>query len=403
MAEVLPLRFAELVLVTKAGALVGALPAIPVATPWWQDAEPVVTAVHERFGIEVVVLRLLDTELSNMVGGRVTYLAQVSEPVEAKPWGGALDEEPLRLPYAKPGGPKAEVDWALAQLSRLGIAVTGKPSQVRSWNLSSIWRIPADGQTVWLKSVPPFFAHEAKVLAALTGEQVPQLLACEGGKSLIAEIPGADLYEAALEKRLEMVSLLVEMQARWSKRQDDLISTGMPDWRAPALRTLIKDVISRTSAELLAEDRSALAEFEQGLPARFADIAACGIADTLVHGDFHPGNFRGNGGQLTLLDWGDSGLGHPLLDQPAFLERASQGERSAILSHWNRRIVAAWPVSDPDRAAALLAPIAAARQAVIYRKFLDNIEPSERVYHRNDPANWLRRAAEILRGEARGK
>jgi hypothetical protein len=54
------------------------------------------------------------------------------------------------------------------------------------------------------------------------------------------------------------------------------------------------------------------------------------------------------------------------------------------------------PGSDPDRAAELLAPVAAARQAVIYQKFLDGIEPSEHPYHRDDPANWLRAAAEML-------
>ena len=47
----------------------------------------------------------------------------------------------------------------------------------------------------------------------------------------------------------------------------------------------------------------------------------------------------------------------------------------------------------------LLAPVAAARQAVIYRKFLDNIEPSEHPYHRADPARWLTRTAALVRAE----
>jgi hypothetical protein len=35
-------RSAELVLVTPDGAVVGRLAAVPVATPWWQDVEPIV-------------------------------------------------------------------------------------------------------------------------------------------------------------------------------------------------------------------------------------------------------------------------------------------------------------------------------------------------------------------------
>ncbi|MEO1248940.1 MAG: phosphotransferase, partial [Pseudomonadota bacterium] len=29
----------------------------------------------------------------------------------------------------------------------------------------------------------------------------------------------------------------------------------------------------------------------------------------MVHGDFHPGNVRGDGNRLTLIDWGDCGIG----------------------------------------------------------------------------------------------
>ena len=65
----------------------------------------------------------------------------------------------------------------------------------------------------------------------------------------------------------------------------------------------------------------------------------------------------------------------------------------AVQRHWAQAWREAVPGSDPQRAADLLAPVAAARQAVIYRAFLDRIEPSEHPYHRDDPARWLARAA----------
>ena len=49
------------------------------------------------------------------------------------------------------------------------------------------------------------------------------------------------------------------------------------------------------------------------------------------------------------------------------------------------------------RAAELIAPVAALRQALIYRTFLDHIEESERIYHRTDPADWLREAVTAAR------
>ena len=281
-----------------------------------------------------------------------------------------------------------------------GIAAAGPPAQIRSWNLSSVWRIPVGGQTAWLKVVPPFFAHEGRVLAALAGQAVPRLLGHDGGRVLLAEIPGEDMYEAPLPPLLDMVTLLVSLQASWIGRVERLLAIGLPDWRGAVLAAALFNVVERTRGELSADDAAALDRFVGDLPRRFADIAACAIPDTLVHGDFHPGNVRGSAARLTLLDWGDCGIGHPLLDQPAFLSRVAAEYDAAIRAHWNRQWLTALPGSDPQRASELLAPVAAARQAVLYRHFLDNIEPAEHVYHRNDPADWLRRTAALLQSGA---
>jgi len=253
------------------------------------------------------------------------------------------------------------------------------------------------GQTVWLKVVPPFFAHEGGVLARLAGERVPTLLGHDGGRTLLAEIAGDDLYDPEPPQLLEMVTLLVGLQRSWSGRADELLALGLPDWRAPALGASIAVVVERTADELSADDRATLEEFLRRLPSHFAELAACGLGDTLVHGDFHPCNFRGDGRALTLLDWGDSGVGHPLLDQPAFLYRVPSAAVAAVRGHWLRQWRDAVPGSDPARAALLLAPLAAARQAVIYRGILDHIEPAEHLYHRADPAEWLQRTAALVR------
>ena len=189
-----PPRTARLVLVTPDGRVLGILPPVAAATPWWQDAGPVVRAVRDRFGIDATILRLLETGRDRPHGGAVTYLAEVkglarSEPVPAEPWAGALDEQPLRLPYARPGGPAADLAWARQVLDRHGLRPVASPVQIRSWNLSSIWRIPVEGQGTWLKVVPPFFAHEGRLLERLAGGPVPRLLGQEGGRVLLAEIP----------------------------------------------------------------------------------------------------------------------------------------------------------------------------------------------------------------------
>lgn len=394
-------RIATLVLVTGNGELVGSLPPIAVSTPWWPDAEPVVRAARERFGVELTVLRLLEGELEGARGGPVTYLCEVAGPVpDARPWSGRLEEHPLRQPWARPGGPAADLAWADGVLADRGLRRSAPAVQARTWNLSSLWELPladgAGGGAAWLKVVPPFFAHEGAILERLQGESVPRLLGRDGARILMAAIPGEDLYDTGLPILTQLVTCLVDLQRQWIGRVDELIALGLPDWRGPALTEAIAATIERTAAELTAEERSTLDTFIADLPAGFAALADCGLPDTLVHGDFHAGNARGDGRTVTLLDWGDSGVGHPLLDQAAYLERMPSESVEAVRDHWRRQWLAAVPGSDPSRAADLIAPVAAARQAVIYWRFLDGIEPSEWPYHRADPANWLRQTAELV-------
>ncbi len=393
-----PPRTVTLVLLDAAGGLLGALPPFEAATPWWNDMAPVVAAVQARDGLQLTVLRLLGAERPAGPGGAVTYLAQLDAgasvaPGRLQPWPGSLPDDARRLPYARPGGPAADLAWAQRVLAQQGIAPSGRPRQVRSWNLSSLWCLPTSAGPVWLKAVPPFFAHEAPLIALLAAAPVPRLLGHGGGRMLLAHIDGEDLYGAPLPQCLAMIDLLVNLQAAWLGRAAELVPLGLPDWRAAAMAQALAALVERRAGELDSAPRAALQRFVAGLPARFDALAACGLPDGLVHGDFHPGNLRGRGGALTLLDWGDSGVGHPLLDQPAFLDRMPAAGVAQARSHW----AAAWqrqlPQADVAGAAALLAPIAAARQALIYQRFLDNIETSERPYHEADVCHWLLHAA----------
>ena len=81
-----------------------------------------------------------------------------------------------------------------------------------------------------------------------------------------------------------------------------------------------------------------------------------------------PGRVRGGSRSLVLLDFADSIVGHPLLDMAAFLTRVRRLDVPAVREKWCAAWRAAIPGSDPERAADLLAPIAAARQAAIYQE-----------------------------------
>lgn len=409
MARVPP-RAARLVLVDPAGGPLGVLPPIAVRTPWWPDVAEVVEAVRAAYDLGVVVLRLAATDRSEPHGGLVSYVAEARLPLPARAAAAlqrarkadldALADHPLRMPWARPGGPAADLAWAAHTARIVDLPRVGPPVQVRTWNLSSLWRLPLDdGTSAWLKVVPPFFAHEGAVLRALQGGPVPTLIGHRGNRVLLEEIPGTDRHDAGPAEKLRMLDVLVSIQAGWIGRSDDLLALGLPDWRSAALAPALRGVIARRAPELGPATAGLLGVFVDGLPSRLAAIDACGVPDTLVHGDFHGGNLRGGPDGHVLLDWGDAGVGSPLLDLPAMIPGGGEAAVARAMRHWERAWSAVVPGADVARAVRLMLPVAAARQLLVFDRFLAGIEPSERVYHAADPGRWLRRVAELVARE----
>lgn len=216
---------------------------------------------------------------------------------------------------------------------------------------------------MWLKHVPAFFAHEGALLCfvrdRLGRADVPRLLAHDSGRLLLDDVPVTDRYEADLDERKAMVRQLVELQHVCATHVDALLGLGLPDWRANALTSSIQRLVEQRSARL-------------------------------------SGNVRGDRRTATILDWGDSGVAHPMLDQPAFLRVAAPEEVGELTAEWSTAWRRALPACDPDRATVLLSPVAAARQALIYQGFLDRIAAAERPYHAGDVADWLTRCAALV-------
>lgn len=404
MADDPSTRVVQLVVCDADGAPLGATPDFSVPTPYWAHAEPVVAAAQDELGLSIVVLRLLSVERGT--GGapdRTTYLAEAPgahpalTPIAGERFDDALRPERFRMPWAHPGGPEAQLRWADEQLAAHDIHPTGPPVQVRTWNLSSIWRLSTTAGTVWLKAVPPFFAHEGHVLERFAGCAVPRLLGRTDGVALLADIAGDDLYDPRDAQAFAMIDALVPIQRGPGADVDALLSLGLPDWRLPSLAALASDALQRRAGDLDAEERRSIEALIDGLDDRRRDLEGCGIPDALVHGDFHPGNTRGKGLDVTILDWGDSGVGHPLLDLAAFTQWMPSAQRSVVEAHCIARWKHDVPGSDPARAAALIAPVGALRLPVVYRHFLDHIEPDERIYHEMDDLVWLRRTAALLR------
>jgi len=371
--------------VTHDGACAGIVGPFPVEVPWWAEVSPVVTHLEETLGVPVVVLRLLAVEGSDGArDGHVWYHAEaLLQPPRNLPRCDFADEDhPLRQPWARVSGVQKLFRWASGHVD-----LVGRPVQRKTWNLAGLFRLPTADGPVWLKAIPAFAAAEPTAIAAFAQvdpELVPTVLASAPGRLLLADIPGADCWDASPQLVADAVHRLATAQARIGQPPHDI-----PDRRPEILAAAVHELLDGpVRTELSPEELRAA----RHLQSRWEMLAGCGLPDTVVHGDFHPGNWRRADGPPVILDFADAHVGNPVLDALRAMDFLPASQGRAAADAWIAAWAAAAPRSRPAEALRIAEPLAHLAYAVRYQEFLDNIEPSERVYHLGDPAASIRQA-----------
>jgi hypothetical protein len=158
----------------------------------------------------------------------------------------------------------------------------------------------------------------------------PGLLGADGARMLLEDIPGTDRYDAGPDETVAMLEDLLPVQVAAAGRVDELLALDVPDRRAEPFIRAAREVVEHWAPRLMPQRQASLARLLDGLPARFAALADCGIPDTLVHGDFHRGNVRSDGVTRAILDWADSTIAHPAADLLTLAHQAPPAYRPAL-------------------------------------------------------------------------
>jgi hypothetical protein len=387
--------------VTWDDAYMGTIGPFGVDVPFWAEAGPVVTHLTAVLGVPTLVLRLLTVEGGEGArDGHVTYHAAALAPPPA----GVFTErsgthaclftpEPLRSPWARLAGIREYLDWACDTLAAAGRPVTGPAIQRKTWNLAALFQLPTRSGPVWLKVTPSFATDEASVIAVLAQVDptlIPSVLGAAPGRILLDDLPGEDCWDASSEAIASAVTRLVAAQAALASA---CLPAAVPDRRWPVFAAQVRSLLDGPLASELAAPELAAAH---RLLSRLPLLDACGLPDTLVHGDFHSGNWRSDATFVdrppVVLDFADAYLGNPVLDGLRVCEFLPEAKRPAAARAWIDSWTSRVPGADPARALAIAEPLGHLTYAVRYQEFLDGIEPSERVYHQGDPAASVRAA-----------
>lgn len=317
---------------------------------FWQICEPVNQAVRQTYDLHVTTLRCAALAYPPEQDPVYLYLMQVHEgalPENAR-WIGA--DELLNLPLADvPFGENVLSDlrhwlkhdpekrplwyrpnWYADLKDKFQGNASNNIEHLRSWERSSIWRIPAKEGMLYLKVVPPHFGHEPALthfLHSLYPAQIPAV--CEfpyknhllmpdyGGQSLM-EIQHLETWAAALQRYAQLQVSLIPYDTT-------LKNLGVPErslqWLDHHIESLLLDESTFSQGQRVWQDE-AIQTLRDSIPRLHAAVTALqqvNVPLTLEHGDLWAGQIIVRDGDYLITDWSDCTLTHPFFSLPFFL------------------------------------------------------------------------------------
>jgi len=237
-------------------------------------------------------------------------------------------------------------DWIRAHVEPVGMIET---EHERPW--ATVLRVPLADGVAWFKACGPVQAFEPRLTAELFArhpDRVAEVLGHDEERAwLLLGDAGTPIGSAGNppEAWLVALPLYAELQRGEVTHTHDHLAHGVPDLRVATLPARFDDLLHR-ELPLEPEEMDRL----RGFAPRFAELcdelAAHYVPETIQHDDLHMANVYAEGGQLRVLDWGDSSISHPfasLVVTFRFLEEVTELEpgdpwfarlRDAYLEPW---------------------------------------------------------------------
>jgi len=389
-----------------------ALPRIDTDDRHTADVDHVNVAIEAKYGLRATVLRsLLHGEVRDgiverahevEVHGGVAETALAWRAAATVELPDAADRAALdawRAPFSivdgrdwmAPGWFERALDWIDSTMRAAGLGAPSRVRQIRTWASSCVLEVECAGAIAYFKAVANAGGSEHAVtrfLAASFPNDVPRLIAHDArGRWL--------LLEACAGRNLERVADVAmwadaarrygELQAACVGRVAELERIGCKrrplDALPAAVAALANDERTLRAGTPDGSTHAELAQLRALVPhlaERCRSLAACGVPDSLEHGDLWPSNIfvAGNvvdGGASVIIDWEDVRLAHPFLSlAPLTVGLSNAGLASAAnVERLERAYLSAFAAIAPaealSRALALAAPLCFLDLAVRYR------------------------------------
>ena len=367
-------------------------PRFPMRRRFYPEVREILNAIRNETGADCVILRCLDDGDAERGRPRVyTALADGGELRSGYRWGAPSDAclpedvslaEPPDGPrpqawQREPGWRRAVTRWISDNLPDSVRQAGWTLSQIRSWAISTVFRIESDAARLYLKASPSYFGTEAALTERIARgfpDISPRVVAADAARGwLLMEDLGGDTLATAPSAAVwrDAMSALARVQLACARETAALREMGI-ERRAPAaaLETLRGWIADSESAKLrvwrerfdasLRRLAPRLAELEDML----RNLDALALPETLDHGDLDASNIFIQNGRPILMDWSDAAITNPLYTAAMIASISRNPDLAdAFLSHWTQFA----PLDDLRQAFAASKIIAAIDRAAHYR------------------------------------
>jgi hypothetical protein len=382
------------------------LPHLTLSGPhFWQDVSPINEAISKYLGIPVRTVRCLytnyDPDANRVTGLYVMESLSVEcpPPVAAESaeidslsrMGGLLPEVRAALdcwlseettalalesavPWYQVGWHQFAEQWMREKLYELGATSFEAVCQLRSWQLSSVFKIDTNLGSFYFKAVPPPISHEIELtqtLAALFPSSLPKIVSFDKDKSWFLMKDAGNLTLDRTNDLLaweRAIAKFAEIQIESTEYIGKFLGLGCPN---RGLSQMDHDLVPLLS--FFTAPSTSFPQFSVGEISRLSSclaqlerlrcmLAEYSIPETLEHGDFWSPQVVCTSNGAVFLDWSHACISHPFFSFVNFameiekelsgVPNARERIRNAYLEPWTQyetitHLVKASELSEP--------------------------------------------------------
>jgi aminoglycoside/choline kinase family phosphotransferase len=299
--------------------------------------------------------------------------------------------------------------WMGAAAARAGQRLTGEPQPFYLRGISALLRAPTSAGDLYLKAVFPPFQAEPAITRWLSDHHpttVPRVLATEpeegwllmadAGGTLIGELPDPERPTALAAG----ARAIVDIQRSVGSGVETLLGLGAPRRPLAEIPGLIDAALGPEGLSIQGEtiDADRRQRAVEATAVSVARVVGLGFPDTVVHGDFHPGNAMLTDGRVVIIDWSDAAVGNPLVDLATWIawseDRPDEVEVAvdAWVDAWSAQVDA----NDLRNRIDDIELIGAAYQVISYDGIIRALEPSTRYTMGTGGGSWLKTIERVL-------